>query len=272
MRKVLAIVVTFKRPLLLQECLDSLWKQREFGLEKIHVVVNSHDAATMDVVNSFAQKHNGFLSYETHDNVGPAGGFYFGLKKFMDDDADFAWLMDDDIKVSDSSLKELLICAQQSDYVFPKVMKASGEQVISYGWWAVLLSRKIVKEVGLPLKDLFYWIEDTEYLQHRIALVHGYRELRCEKAVVEHHHQRGQTFPSWYYYYTVRNTLDYRLYVQRKGLGRRLVRILALYMSAWIRILFKEPGKLRKMRLVVLGTYDGLVRNTGKRIDPEIYY
>src|SRR5688572_25665841 len=103
MRSVFAIIVTFSRPEMLRTCVAALLGQRAFGLHRIHIVVNSKDQETLDVVGNFSE-FDGFITYELRDNPGPAGGFYYGLKRFLSENCDYAWLMDDDIVVRGSCL------------------------------------------------------------------------------------------------------------------------------------------------------------------------
>src|SRR5690606_12056408 len=144
------------------------------------------------------------ISFQVFDNVGPAGGFYYGMKELFNSQCDFVWLMDDDIVPEPTCLSALLDIARKDPYVFPEVLKPNGEQIKAFGWWGVLISREIVDKVGLPMKDFFYWCEDTEYLQNRMIRKNGIIPYRSEKAIVTHLHQRNGGKPPWYYYYTIR--------------------------------------------------------------------
>ena len=268
MPAVVAIIVTYKRVEALRKCIDSLLKNQAAGLKRIHVVINAPDEETTRLLQGYAQQLDSLISIQHLNNEGPAGGFHFGLKNFLETGLDYAWLMDDDIVVGANALAEMLKYADEHPYIFPKVVKGNGEEVISFGWWGVLLSRHIVEKAGLPLKDLFYWAEDTEYLQNRLMRVHGFKPFRCDTAVVEHLHNRKRQRPSWYYYYTVRNTLYYRIYIQENNLGRRIRRTLVMFPSLLFSIL-KERRKFKKLRFMFLGTVHGLTARTGKRIDPE---
>jgi GT2 family glycosyltransferase len=266
---VFAIVVTFKRPRLLKECIAALLEQRTAGLSGIYVAVNSNDQETMDVIHSFAGMGIP-ISFDIFDNVGPAGGFHHGLNSFLRGQWSHAWLLDDDVVVESDCLSELMVHARDYDYIYPTVVKDGGENVVSFGWWGVLLSRVVVEKAGLPDKDLFYWAEDTEYLQNRIMRVHGFQPFRSPTARVKHLHQRGRKRPSWYYYYTSRNTIYYRCY-QAGFTWYRFRRTLILYPYLLFEILTKEDRKMLKLYLVMRGFCHGLARKTGKVIDPEEY-
>ena len=268
MKKVFAAIVTYKRPEILRACIKALLSQRTFGLGRIYIVVNSMDAATIEVIKSFDEQTT-FLNYDHYDNPGPAGGFYHGLRKFLEEDYEYAWLMDDDVVVRGDCLKQLLLCTKNGEYLCPKVMTENGKELGSYGWWGVLLSKSVVERAGLPLKDLFYWTEDTEYLQHRIRRIHKGVLFRCRAAVVSHLHSRAHKRPSWYYYYVIRNTLFYRIYVLRLT-WRPLTRTVYAIPKFMFRILFKEDNKIRKIKLMMYGIYHGVIGKIGKLVDPEL--
>jgi GT2 family glycosyltransferase len=268
MKSVFATVVTFRRPDILTNCIDALLKQREFGLARIHVVVNSNDEDTINVLRSFSARSE-IVTYEVLDNPGPAGGFNQGLQRFLAEGCDYAWLMDDDVVAGDDCLKELLKHTDDHEYLFPRVVKGTGEEVVSFGWWGVLLSRALVLKAGLPITDLFFWTEDTEYLQNRLIRVHKTSPYRCKTAVVSHLHLRKKKYPSWYYYYAIRNTLYYRGYIVGYN-WRRFIRTIYLYIHSFVMILLKEDNKLKKLKLVFYGTYHGLTGRIGKLVDPAL--
>ena len=52
-------------------------------------------------------------------------------------------------------------------------------------WCGFVVSREIVEAVGLPMGELFWWAEDTEYLQWRIPEA-GYERQVVGDAIVDH--------------------------------------------------------------------------------------
>jgi GT2 family glycosyltransferase len=262
-----AVIVTFNRPNILQGCISALLVQKEYGLMGIHVVVNSDDEETIRVITSFNE--GDFISFERHGNIGPAGGFHEGLKKFLEGTYEFVWLMDDDVIVDKKCLYELGLSMTKFNYIFPTVIKENGEMVVSFGWWGVILSRNLVEKAGLPIKELFYWAEDTEYLQNRIMRNLGVKPYRCKTAVVTHLHQRNVKRPSWYYYYTTRNTVYYRSYLAGYT-WYRIKRTLYLFPHSLFMIFFKEENKIRKIGLLFYGLYHGMIGKIGKLVDPTL--
>lgn len=262
-KKVFAVVVTYKRSRVLEECLNAVLKSSTYKIEHLHIIVNDKERSTLEVIKKFSLEDPSRISFQIFDNVGPAGGFYYGLKKFRNSDCDFVWLMDDDIIPEPGCLHSLMDCTNTELYVFSKVLKKTGEEVLSFGWWGVLISKQVVEKAGLPIKDFFYWTEDTEYLQNRLIRKHKIIPYRCASAVVQHLHSRDGIRPSWYYYYTIRNTLYYRTRIFPLNL-KGAVRMIYMFFGTFYRILSKEPDKLKKMYLVGLGAAHGLAGKLGK--------
>ena len=265
---VCAVVVTYNRPQELWACLSSLLAQKTYGLDHIHVVVNSFDEATLVSIRSLMAEDS-LISISRFDNVGPAGGFHYGIKRFLEGSWKFVWLMDDDIVVDEYCLTNLLQHASDHTYIFPRVIKGDGEEVVSFGWWGVLIAREVIVHAGLPLKELFYWAEDTEYLQNRLTRVCRIVPFRSERAMVKHLHQRKEKRPSWYYYYTMRNTLYYRTYVAGYT-WYRFRRTLILFPQSLYTILTKEDNKIKKIGLLFYGFYHGLIGRIGRLVDPAL--
>jgi GT2 family glycosyltransferase len=265
---VFAVVVTFNRAEMLKSCISSLLKQKGRSLSRIHIIVNSDDAQTVEVIELFKSTTE-IITYRHYDNPGPAGGFHHGLQQFLSEDCDYVWLMDDDVVVTEDCLFEMMKHTDKHSYVFPRVIKGDGEDVVSFGWWGVLLRRDLVEKAGLPIPEFFFWQEDTEYLQNRLTQVHNTTPYRCKTAVVNHLHLRKKKYPSWYYYYIIRNTLYYRKYVVGYN-WRRFHRTIYLYVHSCAMILVKEDNKLKKLKLVIEGTQDGLKGRIGKLKDPSL--
>ena len=121
----------------------------------------------------------------------------------------------------------------------------------------------------MPNRDLFWWIEDTEYLQWRLPRIHGVPAHRCPEAQVIHGGgPRRSPRPPWMLYYEVRNTLWYRIHVQDTSWRRRVGRSLRVVLSTGIRTLLVEDRKLHKLRLVVRGIVDGLRGRLGRTVVP----
>lgn len=132
-----------------------------------------------------------------HKNRGGAGGFYEGVKRAYKKGYSWLWLMDDDTIACDGALFTLLNKIESLDLGNKKIGFACSKVVwidgtphfmnipsirqvlngIPFNYYeergvllvetasfvSLLISREVVKEVGLPLKEFFIWADDVEY-------------------------------------------------------------------------------------------------------------
>jgi GT2 family glycosyltransferase len=263
----LAVVLTFEAPHALAECLTALAAQ-ERRPDAVLVVDNASSVPAQATVDELALDIEVRVSRQAR-NTGPAGGHAAGLQAFLASGAERAWVMDDDCVPEPACLARLLAAADAAPgprLVFPSwVDDATGKVTNFPAWCGFVLDREIVAAVGLPREDFFWWAEDTEYLQWRIP-EHGFESLRVDDAVVHHRRTRVATMkPAWKIYYEVRNTLYFRIYVQRFKWSRvrRLFRTLARTLA---RIVLREDDKARKLRMYGRGVVDGLTRKLGHQV------
>lgn len=123
-----AVVVTYNRRLLLQECLDSLLAQSR--LPEAIVVVDNHstdgtrdhllarelirpDADSHWTVRSVPAPEQTGRKIDVHyvrleENSGGAGGFHEGMKRALEAGFDWMWLMDDDVLACPDALAALV--------------------------------------------------------------------------------------------------------------------------------------------------------------------
>jgi GT2 family glycosyltransferase len=151
-------------------------------------------------------------------NVGPAGGYAAGLTEFLSSEHDHAWLIDDDCVPAPDALATQLERATldepQPVVLATMVDHATREITNTQGWCGVLVPRAVVAQVGVPDAALFWWNEDTEYLQWRIPRS-GFKVVRSEQARVAVSRSRLTGKPAWKYYYEARNQVYYRVHTQR---------------------------------------------------------
>jgi GT2 family glycosyltransferase len=139
----------------------------------------------------------------------------------------------------------------------------------THGWCAVLLQRNVIETVGLPDAELFWWTEDTEYLQWRIPRSR-FRVVRAPDAMVRVSRSRDDTEkPAWKYYYEARNQTYYRLHTQRVATPRPRPHHLRLRVRAWraLRSLVRLTARVftresrdrgAKLAMIGRGTWDGV--------------
>jgi hypothetical protein len=119
------------------------------------------------------------------ENLRPAGGYAARVEAFLDCGNGFAWITDDDfVPASDALACQLTNASQQRVVIASMLDSVSGAVRNTQGWYAVLVPRDVVAAVRVPDPALFWWTEDTEYLQWRIPRA-GHEVDRCQRARVE---------------------------------------------------------------------------------------
>ena len=96
--KIAAVVVTYNRLALLQECITSLRNQTR-KLDEIIVVNNSSTDGSFEWLNL-----QNDLAVITQENSGSAGGQHTGIKTAYEHGHDWIWCMDDDCIASKNAL------------------------------------------------------------------------------------------------------------------------------------------------------------------------
>lgn len=232
MKNVVALVVTYNRKKLLKESIDSLLGQ-SYPLSNIIVIDNNSSDGTEDLFRS--GEYCGRLNIEYHKmekNIGGAGGFHNGFEIAMrNKNFDFLWIMDDDVIPERDALEKLLFDTDELDnngvdfsYLASTVFGLNNEimnvpQILSsaeregiYPDWnrflefglvkievatfvSLLIKRKAIDKVGLPIKDYFIWGDDTEYTQ-RLNKYYG-RAFLSGNSKVLHKRKMAETLSLW---------------------------------------------------------------------------
>ncbi|MGH9151957.1 MAG: glycosyltransferase [Acidimicrobiales bacterium] len=267
---VLAIVLTYNAPASLRACLRALDGQTRRP-ESVLVVDNASVTPTEEAVAGLGLPEGWSRVMRQASNGGPAGGHAAGLRAFLASGSEVAWVMDDDSLPAPDCLQRLLekgLAGAQPMYVFPSWVQRDGTVTSYPAWCGFVIARAIVETVGVPMEELFWWAEDTEYLFWRIPGA-GYPITHETAAVVEHRNVRETVHgnPPWKYYYEARNNVFYHLHV--KWDLRRLPRKLGLLVA---RALLRERRR-RSWRLVMIarGVADGVLGRLGRRVavDPS---
>ena len=269
---VLAVVLTFNAPDGAIACVTAI--QRQSHPAAAILVVDNHSAAPIER-ESLAQLGPVPVEILRLDaNVGPAGGFAAGLEVFLHGDHRHAWVMDDDVQPDADCLEHLLgEMRAHNDRALVGPLEfdiSTGEYWEGWGWWGPLIPRAAVEEAGLPDPQLFWGLEDQEYLRDRLPLA-GFTPVRCRAAVTRITTRPVDAdHPAWKYYYEERNR-TYRYVYDRSHLPRR-VQLKSL--AAWIRtdlhaIWSSDRGRPTKFAYLFRGIFDGLFHRLGKRVTPD---
>jgi GT2 family glycosyltransferase len=270
---VLVLILAHNAPDLFRKCVASVLEQLQPG-DNLLVIDNASEPPAPATLELFGLSHR-LEVLRLERNVGPAGGYAYGLRRFLQTDHALVWIVDDDMLPNPGTLSKLRTAFQaESDpvVVFPRVVDYRGKAFDFPAWCGVLIHRTIVEHVGVPREEYFWWAEDTEYLQWRIPRA-GYRMVRAEDATVIHEAvRRGRTKPAWKFYYETRNLVHYRFNVQVPAgvpVWRCTWKVLRTVARAIGRILLREDDKTTKLKAVAQGIGDGVTGRLGIRQDVQ---
>ena len=263
-RRVVAVVVTYRRRELLERCVDAIEGQTR--PPDLTLVIDNGGIAR-EVLGA---DRPGVEIVEPGENLGPAGGYALGFAQALARDADAIWTVDDDVVPEPDCLERLVAAwTAGAEVAVPLQRKPGGVRGFPPSWNGPLFDAAVVREVGVPRADLFFWAEDTEYVARlRTA---GHRRTHVPDAAVMHLNprarRRGQP-RDWQLYYEVRNTLEYRLRIRRrtvKGVARAVGGVVGKLAS----IVLLEPGKRRSLWWWWMGVRDFRRRRLGRVVDPD---
>jgi GT2 family glycosyltransferase len=197
---VAAIVVTYNRLALLQECIAALRAQTR-PPDEIIVVNNSATDGTTDWL---AEQTD--LTVIVQENSGSSGGQFTGIKTAYHNGHDWFWCMDDDTIPYPDALQNLIRVPRFRDettgFLCSTIVWTDGkiygnshqyvnnpadwfQSVLSdhcvattYGTFvSILVSRRSVATVGLPLRDMFLLGDDIEYTERISGQFRGFYVL-----------------------------------------------------------------------------------------------
>ncbi|HOZ54443.1 MAG TPA: glycosyltransferase family 2 protein [Clostridia bacterium] len=296
-KKIVAVVVTYNRKRLLKECIDGILNQT-YTVEKIIIVDN---ASTDDTENYLKEKKiltlNNVEYIKLSKNIGGAGGFYTGMKKAIQLNYDWVWIMDDDTIPNQNTLKELIEaskninenCSFLSSSVFGMKKEVMNVPILDdsmsdngYPDWyrflkygcvkiktatfvSLLIKNDAIKQCGLPVKDYFIWGDDTEYTT-RLTKFYGPAFLVGSSEVL---HKRiisksltlieeNNIDRINFFYYMIRNNfINTNEYYGKIKLIKYVLKNILLYLE----LLFsKTKYKKIKLKTVRKGILDGIFR------------
>lgn len=282
MKKISLVIVTYNRLELLKECLENVFS---FSTMLSHIIIidNASNEDTKNYLNSLDSK----ISYvRLQENIGGAGGFYTGIKYFIEQtEDDYVWLMDDDTMPNESALKELTEAADKLNnfgFLASNIRWEDGSPAkmnipsVDEDFWnenndyvrlsratfvSVLFTRNVVKNIGYPIKEFFIWGDDTEYTQ-RIS--NRYPSYFVSNSMVLHKIKNNfgadlitdDSERLNRYFYAYRN----RYYNARNKSKKSFIKYKMRVITELIRILFGKniDNRLKRSRILVRGTIAGV--------------
>lgn len=300
MMKNIAVVVTYNRCTLLQKAIRAL-KIQTVPLDVILVINNG----STDETAEWLSKQEGVMVV-TQDNLGGSGGFWRGIKEAYALGADYIWCMDDDVHpYSDCLEQQLRVMPQAGGIVAPqrlldgKSVVTGGEclhfnftnpfrsmkynatlddiirckdymEVESIAFEGPLISRNVVEKIGLPVKELFIFWDDTEYSYR--AFWNGFdvlyvKSARFFKEKLVGNSSQNKNIRSWKYPYLVRNEIYFiRKYAHnRKGTIRIILRS-AEFVFGMAKHIVSCDGKYKvsDYRVLLKALWDGYKEKLGR--------
>lgn len=282
--QVCAVIVTYNRKALLEECLTALAGQSRRP-DRILVVDNASSDGTADMVRA---DHPHVELLPLAENIGGAGGFHEGLRAAHERGVEWVWLMDDDTIPGPEALQELL---KASDAVVglaapllmaSKVVWTDGRlhpmneakfktdregfvdscalgllPLRQATFVSLLVHRLAIDSFGLPLKHYFIWSDDLEYTG-RILKNHA-SGWYVPDSVVLHKTKEPHTAVTeagGRFYFHVRNML----YMARGSAWTPLEKLVVLW-TLWATIpAYLRQNRFRRESFVVVlrGLRDGV--------------
>jgi len=308
--RIAAVVVTYNRCALLEGCLEALTHQ-DRAPDGILVIDNASTDNTREMLE---QKYDGQIIYiRLEENSGGAGGFYEGIRLAYEKGYDWIWVMDDDVEPAPDALKALVespafddpsvgllaslvldpqMKAQTWSYLrFNSIMAACPAinedslrlpivSIESAGFLGAMIRRTAISSVGLPLKELFIYWDDTEFI-YRVSrrfkvflvpaskVVHHYVWVPSSRRMLLGLVKRPLGVPfaqAWRFYYNFRNAIFIRTRYVSPWLAP-LIPMVALLRHVGTTLLFYDH-KFARCKLIWRAAIDGIFGRLGKRISP----
>ena len=235
--KIIAVVVTYNRLELLKRNISCLKQNKP--LSAIVVVNNGSTDGTSEWLAS-----QDSLTVGNQANVGGSGGFYTGIRKACELDADWIWCMDDDVFPRPDCLENLLRYIDDKDvgmlaprrlmegkiytndfqgldltHPFASLYKGKLSkmqvdapiEICGTAFEGPFISREVVEKIGLPTKELFIFCDDTDYCIRTVQA--GYKILYIPDALMDKEKffskdtwAERQRKKKWKRFYQVRNS------------------------------------------------------------------
>ena len=262
------VIVTYNRCELLKECLECALNQQ---LPPTHIIVINN--ASTDDTKLYLQslKNDCLVIRHLKENMGGAGGFYHGLRIAHDLGDEWHLIIDDDAMLRPDFVEEMMqeVIRSRNSWNQEQVQCLAGT-VITAGeivtdhrqlitrpglsfkkipaemyehhtfycdtasFCGLMLSDKVVGQIGLPEKNYFIWYDDTEYCLR----IRKYTRIKVVTAAVLDH-KVAQAAESWPRHYTWKDRYGIRnriLMVRKHGtIVDRMYNRMNIWINAYLR-------------------------------------
>lgn len=291
--KVCALVVTYNRKKLLEECIDAIFQQT-YPIEYLVIIDNNSTDGTEELIKKY--NNNKLVYYKLDSNLGGAGGFNYGFQKAYSLDFDYLWIMDDDT-IPEKNCLENLIDTYKFHFINKKdflcsFIKWNDETAckmnvpslhnnwsvnLNYGlikvnscsFVSLLINKEIIEELGLPIKEFFIWADDVEYTSRISEKYNGYMVINSK--VIHKMNKNISTniifdtddrIDRYFYYYRNKMYL-YKNYYNNK---QKIKFIYSILNSIGKVIFTQNRNKYKKIKIILKGLLRGIIFN------PKIEY
>ncbi|MBX6947951.1 glycosyltransferase [Lactiplantibacillus plantarum] len=240
--KYVCVIVTFNRKEKLVDSVYSLLDQSVVP-RKVVIIDNHSTDNTMGYLEDNGVLKNPIIDYFQLDkNIGGSGGFYEGLRRAVSLNLDFDWISvsDDDAvfdrdffrNVSSSYQPNILAYTGSVRLEDGRLQVSHRRRVTNYNYLhekfvderqydrnfmidiasfvGLVVSRSVVKKIGLPRKDFFIWYDDIEYslrIREYTKILNVVNAEITHKTEVPSNDYHSQYTPDWREYYGIRNRL-----------------------------------------------------------------
>jgi len=295
--KVYLVIVTYKPDKkMLNECINSLISQ----VDKILLIDNTPIQEKEFILNNFITDSDNIEVLNLNDNYGIAYAQNLGIRKALEEGADFVLFSDQDTVFPDNYIFKMLECYFKISknkkvaavapmfrdiytmkvrpmvyfkYIFLKKEHnpkncLSVSHVISSG---MLVPSSIFNQVGLMREELFIDWVDTEWCWRAIML--GYDIIQNNKVVINHQHGNDTKKIFWRdfiihnstrNYYKLRNA-TYLLFNCNLNLPMKVNLLKRIIIMIPINFLFGE-NKNDEIKNIVSALKDGIFKKLGKKL------
>lgn len=285
---IVAVVVTYNRLHLLQECIKALRNQTH-RLTAIIVVNNS----STDGTEEWLKLQPDVLTI-TQENRGGAFGFYTGIRTAFEAGYEWIWCMDDDGCPDKNAIASLMTQSKRKPCVMnalvldkdnaDRIVFKTGnytlrsqikEEVIEGAanfFNGTLFHFKVIEKAGLPLRQLTIWGDETEYF-NRIKFKFGFpiftvaSSLHFHPAAFSRFYTRNWDLAGgWKTYFYIRNkqfVLDSMHSSQLRSVFSYSTFLIAFLGTIFV---YQKADKWRKVKLLWHAGQDGLKKDTSKGI------
>jgi rhamnopyranosyl-N-acetylglucosaminyl-diphospho-decaprenol beta-1,3/1,4-galactofuranosyltransferase len=278
--KIAVVIVTYNNASMLGNLLDSLMNQTRIP-DEIIIIDNSHHSFR----EIFLNKNDKLIRYlRMSENVGTAGGYYEGIKAALEGNHDFILTLDDDVKLSGNSVEELIKgfeIMNQQDSMVGAVRAVSAWQDLKeptkmdfFAWRGTLMKVDAIRKVGLPCRDYFLYADDIEYAIRFSMINYNFYWIPKSKIIerqregkIEHNVGRRKVIfyaDNFRFYYACRNSIHvYKKY----GMYSYMLRVITYNIKIiFFLILFYRFKELKKIKAIMIGSWDGFCSHLGKNI------